>query len=157
MRTLRLISIAASAEGLALRRQARRLALQAALGAVAAVFLLCALASAHVAGYFALLLIPLKSLYAALILLGIDIVIMAIFAIIASSRSSPDKIEIEARQVREQARQQIALTAATAGALSPLARILGLRRVSGLVIGALAARFLARTMSAGEKSEVRKV
>ena len=151
MRTLRLVNIAASAEGLALRRQARRLAIQAAMAAVAAIFVLYALASAHVAGYFALLMIPLRPLYASLILLGIDIVIVAIFAIIAM-RSRPDKIELEARQVREQARQQLVLTAATAGALAPVARMLGLRHVSGLVIGALAARYLTRSTPSGEKS-----
>ena len=155
MRTLRLVSIAASAEGLALRRQARRLAFQAAFAGVAIVFLVCTLAAAHVAGYFALLLIPLAPLYAALVLLGIDVVIAVVFALIAL-RSAPDKIEIEARQVRDQARQQIALTAATAGALAPLARILGLRRVSGLVIGALAAQYLARSMSRGDQRAGRK-
>lgn len=155
MRTLRLVNIAASAEGLALRRQARRLAIQAAMAAVAVIFVLYALASAHVAGYFGLLMVPLKPVYAALILLGVDIVIMAIFATIAM-RSSPDKIELEARQVREQARQQLMLTAATAGALAPVARMLGLRHVSGLVIGALAARYLTRPPSSAEKSAVRK-
>ena len=54
MRTLRLARIAAQAEGLVLRRHLRRVIVQAILGAVAAIFLICALALAHFAGWLAL-------------------------------------------------------------------------------------------------------
>ncbi len=142
MRALRLARIAAEAEGLRLRQMASRRASQAALAAVAAVFLICALAVAHFAGWLALVKV-VEPLYAALILFGIDLVIAIVLGVLARS-SSPRRVEREAIQVRDQAKQQLALAAATAGAFAPAARLLGLRHVSGLVIGALATRYLAR-------------
>ena len=64
-----------------------------------------------------------------------------IFGLLAM-RSTPDRIEREAIQVRDQAKQQLAIAAATASTFAPIARLMGLRHVSGLVIGALATRYL---------------
>lgn len=140
MRSLRLARIAAQAEGLVLRRHARRIVVQAAMGAVAVVFVICALALAHFAGWLALVNV-VAPVWAALIVLGVDIVIALILGLMAM-RSSPDRIEREAIQVRDQARQQLAIAAATASTFAPIARVMGLRHVSGLVIGALATRYL---------------
>jgi hypothetical protein len=138
MRTLGLARIAAQAEGLVLRRHARRIVVQAVMGAVAVVFVVCALA--HFAGWLALVMV-VAPVYAALIVFGVDVVIAVIFGLLAM-RSSPDRIEREAILVRDQAKQQLAITAATASTFAPVARLLGLRHVSGLVIGALATRYL---------------
>lgn len=142
MRTLRLARIAAQAEGLRLRRMARRRGMQAAMGAVAVVFLICALALVHFTAWLALVHV-VAPVWAALIVLGVDLVLTAIFAYLAT-RSSPDRVEREAIQVRDQAKQQLAIAAATASTFAPIARLMGLRHVSGLVIGALATRFLTR-------------
>lgn len=112
------------------------------MGVVAAIFAMCFLATAHFTGWLALVKV-VSPLTAALIVLAIDLVIAGIFGLLAT-RSSPDRVEQEAIMVREQAKQQLAITAATAGAFAPVARMLGLRHVSGLLIGALATRFLAR-------------
>ena len=140
MRTLRLARIAAQAEGLVLRRHLRRIIVQAILGAIAAVFLISALAVAHFAGWLALVRV-VAPVYAALIVLGVDVVIAAILGLLAM-RSSPDRIEREAVMVRDQAKQQLVIAAATASTFAPVARLMGLRHVSGLVIGALATRYL---------------
>ena len=142
MRALRLARIAAQAEGLQLRQQLRRRIVQAVMGVIAVVFVICALAVAHFAGWLALVDV-VQPVYAALILLAIDVVIAAVFGLLAS-RSSPGRVELEARQVRDQAKQQLAIAAATAGAFAPVARMLGLRHVSGLLIGALTTRYLSR-------------
>ncbi len=143
IRPLRLARIAAEAEGLRLRQMARRRVVQVVIGAVAVVFVICALAVAHFAGWLALVKVIPDPLYAALILLAIDVVIAGILGFLAS-RSSPNRVEQEAIRVRDQAKQQLAITTATAGAFAPVARMLGLRHVSGLVIGALATRYLSR-------------
>jgi amino acid transporter len=143
MRTLRLVNIAASAEGLRLRRMGRRMVSRAIMGAIGAVFVLFALALIHYAGIMALeQYAHFTPLVSALIVLGVDVVFALIFGLLAS-RSTPDRIEQEAQAVSNQARQQIAIAAATAGAFAPVARLLGLRHMSGLVIGALATRYLA--------------
>ena len=144
MRTLRLVNIAASAEGLRLRRMIARIKSQAIYGVIAIVFLLAAFFGLHVVGFFALQMIPLSPLYSALIVFGVDLVFGLILGILAS-RSSTDRIEMEAKQVSHQARQQLAIAAATAGTFAPIARLAGLKYVSGLAIGALTARYLAQS------------
>ncbi len=142
MRTLRLARIAAEAEGLRLRAMVRRRANQAVLGVVAAVFAVCALALAHFAGWLALVMV-VRPLYAALILLGIDVVSALILGFLAS-RSVPNAAELEATQVRDQAKHQLVVATATAAALGPIARALGLRGLPGLIVGALANRYFSR-------------
>jgi len=142
VRTLRLARIAAEAEGLRLRQMARRRAVQAVFGAIAVVFVICAVAVLHFAGWLALVQV-VAPLYAALIVFGVDVVIAAILGFMAT-RSAPNRTEREAIQVRDQAKQQLAIATATAGAFAPVARMLGLRHVSGLVIGGLATRYLTR-------------
>ncbi len=140
MRTLSLARIAAQAEGLVLRRHARRIIVQAVMGAIAVIFLICALAVAHFTGWLALVKV-VQPVYAALIVLGVDVVIALIVGLLAM-RSTPDRIEREAILVRDQAKQQLAIAAATASTFAPVARLMGLRHVSGLLIGALATRYL---------------
>jgi hypothetical protein len=142
MRTLRLARIAAEAEGLRLRAMARRRLNQVILGAVACLFALCALAIAHFAGWLALVTV-VRPLYAALVLLGIDVVIAAVVGLLAG-RSSPSRAELDAMLVRDQAKQQLAVATATAAAIGPISRMLGLRGLPSVIVGALAARYLSR-------------
>jgi len=142
MRTLKLARIAAEAEGLRLRRMARRRGIQVAEGVVAVTFLCFGLMAAHFAGFLALLKV-VAPLAAALIVLGVDLLLTLVFGFLAM-HSTPSRIEQEAFQVREQAKQQLAIATATATTWAPVARSLGLRHLSGLVIGALATRYLTR-------------
>jgi uncharacterized membrane protein YvlD (DUF360 family) len=101
MRTLRLVRIAAAAEGVRLRRQARRTVVRAVLGIVALGFLAAALVLGHVAAWFWLLefwSVP----GAALALGGVDLVIAAALALLAA-RLSPGAVEREALAVRRRA------------------------------------------------------
>ncbi|MBO0712307.1 MAG: hypothetical protein J2P47_13615, partial [Acetobacteraceae bacterium] len=100
------------------------------------------LMAAHFAGFLALIKV-VAPLAAALIVFGVDLLLTAIFGFLAM-RSTPSRIEQEAFQVREQAKQQLAIATATATTWAPVARSLGLKHLSGLVIGALATRYLTR-------------
>jgi hypothetical protein len=101
MRAVELARVAASAEALALRRLARRQGIRAAFGAGAAVFALATLSVLHLVGYN-LLRNSFSPVIASLILLGIDLVLTLILAFFAM-RNSPDAIEREAVEVRQQA------------------------------------------------------
>ena len=70
----------APAGGVRLRQMAKRRAVQAAFGAVAVVFVICALAVAHFAAWLALVKVVPDPLYAALIVFAIDVVIAGILA-----------------------------------------------------------------------------
>jgi hypothetical protein len=105
MRTLRLAQVAAEAEGLRLRRRVRRLVIRAVLFCIAGFFLAVGIGFVHLAIWQ--WLIPLfGALHTALILAGGDAVIALVFAAFAA-RSTPDRIEVEARLVREQAIQSM--------------------------------------------------
>jgi len=80
-----------------LARQSRR----AAFGVVALIFALAVLTLAEVAGWQALRL-WVTAIIATLILLGTNLVIAAIFGLLAM-RSSPSHVEQEALRVRQQA------------------------------------------------------
>lgn len=102
MRTLRLAGVAAQAERLRLRRLARRMAIRAALGGVAAVFVLLALVGAHVAVVIKLAhCMPAE--YAVLWVVGGDVVLALLLTWLALRMSRPGLAEREARIVRNQA------------------------------------------------------
>jgi len=110
MRTLRLAQIAAEAEGLRLRRQARRTAFRVATGVIGLMFLGWALVFAHVAVWYWLhkaagWTVP----GAAMAVAGGDLVIAAFLALLAA-QSMPGRVEREALQVRRHA-----LESATSG------------------------------------------
>lgn len=140
MRTFRLAQVAATAEALRLRRLARRMAVRAVMGVVAAVFGVAFLVALHVAGGMALAR-EVGPVYAVLIVGGVDLVIAIIFGVLASS-SAPDKVEREAYQVRETARAQLMETVALTSLIGPLARLVGGKKLYGLVLAALTARYL---------------
>ena len=141
MRTTRLARVAAEAQILLLRRQATVGVRRAIYGAVAAVFGLYLLATLHVLGAILLHRIPLDWLYVALILLGIDLVIVLVFALLASGKAE-DPLVTEARTVRDQSIKQLRDQASASAILLPAGRLLGRKHIYGLALAALTARFL---------------
>lgn len=102
MRTLRLAGVAAQAERLRLRCLVRRMAIRATLAAIAAVFLLLALAGGHVAVVIRLAR-SMPTEHAVLWVVAGDVVIAIVLAVIALRLSRPGRSEREARLVRRQA------------------------------------------------------
>jgi hypothetical protein len=144
MRTLTLTKLAAQAEVLVLRRQASAVARRAAYGAVAAVFGLGALVLLHLVGYLALLQFALLSpLFATLILLGVDVLFLLLFALMASGTMS-DPVLAEARLVRDQSLEQVRESLTLAALIRPAGRVLGPKHMYGVVLAALAAQFFGK-------------
>jgi hypothetical protein len=141
MRSLRLARIAAQAELLRLRRFTRRQVVRVILGAIALVFLLACLAALHVAGYFGLRRADILPVYAALIVAGVDFLIAAVLGLLAA-RDTPDRVEREALQVRRSAQEQLIEAATMTAVIGPILRSLGTRKVYGLALAALTARYL---------------
>jgi len=140
MRSYRLARIAAAAELLRLRRLLRRQVMRAAYGSVALVFLFFVLCCAHLAVFLAIArnLGPVSS---ALIVLGGDLVLAVIFGLLALS-SSEDRVEREAREVRERALLQVEEAFATAALVAPLTRRLGGRSILGVALALLLPRLI---------------
>jgi hypothetical protein len=120
MRTLRLVRIAAQAEGVRLREQARRSMVRAMLGVVAMVFLAAAVVFAHAAGWYWLRRYWTE-LDTALAMAGADIVIAALLLVLAA-RSSPGRLEREALAVRRQAWDSAAGSVAVSALVMQLLR-----------------------------------
>ncbi|MEJ0018120.1 MAG: hypothetical protein WDN25_16430 [Acetobacteraceae bacterium] len=99
------------------------MATRVAFGMVAMGFLLGALVFAHLGAWY-WLRESLEPRHTALILAGVDLVITVVLAI-AASRSSPDRIEIEALAVRQRALQGAAGTIAWSTIVVQVFRILG--------------------------------
>ena len=132
MRALRLIGLAAQAEGLILRRQGATMGRTAVLSFAAGAFGITALAMLHVAGW-----IWFKqeygAFYAALILFGIDLILMALLLFLA--RSHKDPVAEEATRLRD---QSIALLT------NPTASGAGWERLAMEAVGVAAERWLRR-------------
>ncbi|MDO9500018.1 phage holin family protein [Falsiroseomonas sp.] len=120
MRLLSLARAAWQAEGLYLRRSGRGYAIQAGLGAVAAVFALLMLVMLHIAAFAALL--PSQGpVWSALIIAFGDLVLAAIMGLLA--RKPPrDTVAEEALALRQAALRQMGDTATQAMILAPLLR-----------------------------------
>ena len=134
MRSLNLLKLALDAEILRLRAMVARQGRRAAFGSIALVFALAVLVLAEMAGWQGLRL-RVEAIPATLILLGINLVVGAIFGLLAA-RSSPGHAEREALQVRQQAldaaRGSLLITAAVPAATTLLGfnrRDLGLLRI----------------------------
>jgi hypothetical protein len=128
VRSINLLKVAAEAELLRLRHVLARQGRRAAFGVVAVIFMLGVLVLAEVAGWQVLRLY-VASISATLILLGINLVIAALFGALAAW-SSPGHAEREALRIRRQAldaaRGALSLTAAVPVA-STLLRLGGRR------------------------------
>ncbi|MBK1657741.1 hypothetical protein E2C05_14165 [Paracraurococcus ruber] len=135
MRMIQLLRLAAQAEALRWKRTGRGYAMQAGLGAAAAVFALLLLVMLHVAA-----LIWLQEdrtpLSAALIVAAVDLVLAAILGFLAA-RHAHDPVAIEAQRVRDDALRQVGDTTARAAMVLPLLRSQSMKK--GLVGAALTA------------------
>jgi hypothetical protein len=118
MRAVNLTKVAAEAEILRIQHMLKRQGMRAAFGLVAVLFVLGVLVLAHIAGWQVLRLYA-PPIYATLILLGVDLVIAAIFGILAA-RSSPSHHEREALAIRQRALHE-ARSSLALGALIPIA------------------------------------
>jgi cobalamin biosynthesis protein CobD/CbiB len=114
VRSINLLKVAFDAELLRLRAMMARQGRRAAFGVIALIFALVVLALAEATGWLALRH-QVESIPATLILLGFNLVIAALFSVLAA-RSLPGHTEQEALRVRRQAihaaRGALAFTAA---------------------------------------------
>jgi hypothetical protein len=141
IRPLRLVRVAAKAQGLALRRQVAGAIRRAVLGAIAALFALGALIILHIIGYLALgKYAHFEPIPAAAIVLGVDVVIAAIFGALASA-SATDPVLQEALRMRDDSLEQARQSLTLASMAAPLTRLLSdmgiLRAVFGLLRAAV--------------------
>ena len=132
MRTVRLTRVALQAEILLLKRLAAVAVRHAIFGAVAAVFALAFLTCLHVIAVMAIeRFANLSPIVSVAIVLGLDLIVTAIFGVLAAGKIS-DPVADEARRVRdtslEQARQSLTLAAMIAPATRMVAQT-GLVRV----------------------------
>lgn len=122
MRSINLLKLALDAEILRLRAMVARQSRRAAFGSIALIFALAVLTLAEIAGWQGLRL-RVEAIPTTLILLGINLVVAAVFGVLAA-RSSPGHAEQEALQVRQQAlgaaRGSLLLTAAVPAATTLL-------------------------------------
>lgn len=142
MRTAELAKVAARAETLRVKTLAKRQAMRVAFGAVAGVFALGVLILVHVVAYL-LLRMAVPPVVAAAILLLFDILVVVVFGVLAL-RNAPSTVETKAIEIRRQALREMRTTMTVMGMIGPAARLLGGRRSTGLALGALATRLMAR-------------
>ena len=110
-------------------------------GAVAAAFGIAVLVMVHVVA-FAALVLAVKSIWAALIVLGFDLVMLLIFGLIAAN-SKPGAIESEARLLRDRALLEMRESMAVGALVNPLGRVL-MKAAGRTALSAVTPNFLAR-------------
>ncbi len=121
MRTIDLGRAAAQAELLRFKLLIKRQAMRGVWGAVAAVFAIAVLVMVHVL-LFMLLSLLLPPIWAAVVVLGFDFVMLLIFGLIAA-KSQPGRIEVQAREVRDRALLEMRESLAISALLNPVARV----------------------------------
>jgi hypothetical protein len=137
IRPLRLVRVAAKAQGLALRRQLAGFIHRAIMGVIAAVFALGALIIAHVIGYMALAdYAHFQPVPAAAIVLGVDVVIAALFGFLASG-AAVDPVMQDALRVRDQSLEQARQSLSLASMAAPITRLLTETGILRLLVGML--------------------
>ncbi len=146
MRTVDLGRTAAQAELLRIKRFVGRQAMRAVWGVVAAVFGIALLMMAHVLGYVLLCLV-VPPWAAALIVLGFDAVLAAVFLVLAL-RGAPDLVEAQARQVRDEALAELRETMLVSAVMGPVGRVAfrsaGRKNIGGVILAALTANYMRR-------------
>lgn len=143
MRLLRLLRLAAEAEGLHLRRMGRGYAIQVSFAVVAALFGLMLVIMLHMAA-FAALAPGWGPVWAALIVAFADFVLLALFGFLARRRPY-DPVEVEALRVRQDALRQVGDSTAQAMMLLPLVRSQTAKKgLIGAVVTALAVGLFSR-------------
>src|SRR5690349_5401629 len=120
MRLVSLLRLAAQAESLRWRRLGRGYAIQAGLGAGAALFGFMLVVMLHMAIFIALAR-AMAPVWAALIVAGGDLVIAAILGWLAA-RHAHDPVAVEAERVRDDALRQVGDQTARTAMVLPLLR-----------------------------------
>jgi hypothetical protein len=144
MRMFQLLRLAAQAEALRWKRTGRGYAIQAGLGAAAAVFALLLLVMLHVAALI-WLSDGRSALSAALIVAAVDLVLAAVLFWLAA-RHAEDPVALEAQRVRDDALRQVGDSTAKAAMVLPLLRSQSAKKgmvgaaLTAVVIGLLARR-----------------
>ena len=126
VRSVNLLKLAFDAELLRLRAMMARQGRRAAFAVIALIFALAVLALAEATAWLALWH-RVESIPATLILLGVNLVIAAIFGVLAA-RPSPGHTEQEALRVRRQALDAARGTLAFTAAVPAVTRLLAGRR-----------------------------
>jgi hypothetical protein len=141
VRTVELGRTAAQAELLRFKRMLRRQAMRGVWGAVAAVFAVAVLAMIHVLAF--VILEPLITpIWSAVVVLAFDLLMLVIFGLIAVN-GKPDRIEIQAREVRDLALLEMRESMAVSALLNPVGRVV-LKAAGRGALGALTPSFLSR-------------
>jgi hypothetical protein len=123
VRSVRLARVAAEAEGVRLRGFASRIIMRAILGLIALLFVLGAIAFAHLAAWYWLRTgLDQTPLLAAGILGGVDLLAAIILGVL-SMRSTPSRVEVEALDVRRKAIQGIGSGLSLTRLVIPILRI----------------------------------
>ncbi len=145
MRLFRLLQLAAQAEALRWKRTGRGYAIQAGLGAGAAVFGLMMLVMLHLALMAWLAQTNFGPVGAALVVAGIDLALAGLLAFLAT-RSGLDPVAVEAERVRDNALRQVGDQTARAAVIMPMMRSASAKKglfgaaVTALVVGLVARR-----------------
>ena len=145
MRLFRLLQLAAQAEALRWKRTGRGYAIQAGLGAGAAVFGLMMLAMLHLAAFSAIAQTNLGPVWAALIVAGADLLLAGLLGFLAT-RGGLDPVAVEAERVRDNALRQLGDQTARAAILVPVVRSASMKKgligaaVTAAVVGLIARR-----------------
>jgi hypothetical protein len=103
MRPVRLVRIAAEAEGVRLRAMMARIVTRAIFAVIALFFILGAVTFGHIAAWYEIRIALNQSYLATAGILGGADSLLAIILLFLASRSTPSRVEIEAREVRRQA------------------------------------------------------
>ena len=136
MRLFRLLQLAAQAEALRWKRTGRGYAIQAGLGAGAAVFGLMMLVMLHLAAMAWLAETSLGPVGAALVVAGVDLVLAGLLGFLAM-RSGLDPVAVEAERVRDNALRQVGDQTARAAIIMPVVRSRSVKK--GLIGAAITA------------------
>ena len=145
MRFFRLLQLAAQAETLRWKRTGRGYAIQAGFGAGAAVFGLMMLVMLHLAALSWLAETNLGPVGAALVVAGMDLVIAAVFGVLAT-RNGLDPVAVEAERVRDNALRQVGDQTARAAIILPVVRSRSMKKgligaaITAAVVGLIARR-----------------
>jgi hypothetical protein len=107
MRPFRLARIAAEAEGVRLRGMMARIVTRAIFAVIALFFILGAMTFGHIAAWYEIRIALNQSYLATAGILGGADLLLAIILLFLASRSTPSRVEIEARDVRRKALQGI--------------------------------------------------
>src|ERR1700733_7737091 len=129
MRPIRLARIAAEAEGVRLRGMMTRIVTRVIFAVIALFFVLGAVTFGHVAAWYEIRVgLEQSFLVTAGIMGGADLLV-AIILLLLASRSSPSRVEVEAREVRRKALEGIGSALSLTQLALPVLRIVaGMRR-----------------------------